>query len=42
MPPDWRQRLITIGRMFGKLPDEVASRPWSTLNQWLDWAEETL
>jgi hypothetical protein len=27
--------------MFGKLPDEIATRPWSTLNDWLDWSETT-
>jgi len=25
--------------MFGKLPDEVSTRPWSKLNAWLDWAK---
>jgi len=25
--------------MFAKLPDEIATRPWSVLNRWLDWAD---
>jgi len=25
--------------MFGKLPDEISTRPWSTLNDWFDWSE---
>lgn len=40
MPPDAGPRLVMLARMFGKLPDEVATRPWSVLNRWLAWAGE--
>lgn len=31
--------LVSIALRFGKLPDEVATRPWSMLMQWWDWLE---
>jgi hypothetical protein len=37
-PPDWRRRLVALGNLFGKFPDEVAARPWSVLNDWWDAA----
>jgi hypothetical protein len=30
--------LDALAARYGKMPDEIATRPWSTLMKWCAWA----
>jgi len=38
-PSGWEGALDALAQRYGKMPDEIATRPWSVLLKWLGWAD---